>query len=96
MTIVEYFIVIGAIGAIYWFFTRFDANQADKNADRYIRKAQVDAETEKIRLQQEELKLKQEIVRMEREKNTPKGIPASFTVKDELEDKSQKEPEPEP
>jgi len=94
MTIVGYFLVIGIIAVVYWFFTKFDSDQAEKRTDRIVRKTLADTERQKLRVQQEELKLKQEIVRMEREKNTPKGIQADYKVVDKLEDKSDKTDEP--
>lgn len=87
-------VIIGIIGAIYYYFNRVEADKADKDANVHIKRVSADVEMEKLKVQQKELELKREFFEFEREKLQPKlgnSIKAEYKVRDLIEDKSEPE-----
>ncbi len=67
LTAVGSILIIVFIGAIYYFFTNFDAKHADMATDRHVKKTMADIEMEKLKTQQEELRLKKEFFEFQKQ-----------------------------
>lgn len=83
-------LVIVIIGVVYYIFTNFDQKTFDKNVDRHVKKTLADVEMEKLKVAQEEARLKREYFEFEKAKigRADRTLEATYTVKDQLEDKS--------
>jgi len=84
-------LVIIIVGAVYLFFSKHEAAEAEHAADIHVRKTLANVEMEKLKTQQEELRLKKEFFEYEKARigRGDKSLEATYTVKDaQLEDKS--------
>lgn len=92
LTTIGSILIILFIGGVYYFFTNFDSKEADKKTDRHVKKTLADVEMEKLRTAQEELRLKKEYFEYEKARvgRADRTLEASYTIKDQIEDKSDK------